>query len=1041
MAEMNVPSGTPPPNANVTQPSYLDSPVYQSLPASEKDSLEKSYSTNELNARFAVGTGQIPQLIAPKKGVSFKDYLNKRSTTTLDLLHQLSASEAASLSMRRVSSQAAALQALALAEAMQERNQAIDGLQKSADAIAAELKTLLDEMEAQTKRQNELTTGVNAGNEEEKAQFEALSKAYDKYISDLKSIGAVDKGNGQYAIPEESTEKFNEITKTYQQEVSKFNSYWDVRQKQLSDYNAATMAYNQNAEKNNKDLDALIKNNDLTGLQESEKISYQEMAGTRDLSGYAKTIEAPETIKSTPATVNTFPPPSYVKTTGKSGPPRIVSLASYPPQKDKNYTTAIYNKLYESKIGPLDQQIAYQSELLNLLKMREIFHPVEDRSPQPSLNYKPLMQKLLPETEATLHVRIDEKNATILHSAISSIKIEDPSLQEILGGSNLKNLVVEFNPNLTTEQVDQIVDQLLVFSVSQLGNSSLHALFPGLELIYSSLLTLPQDSPALALLFSISFANRIQEMAELGLTEESLETFISKTPELSNLSKDQKTLLTSALNVGQLLVAGKLLETNLGLPGLMAKILPPLISDKPDAIQLKAAFEVKQSRIEVVTKVENHFVDKGYPKETASYLAHTAVQIMEEGPSTPTVSAIPSPNSINVPLLKDSIKSSLLLTYGPTYPIAQADEIANEIVDRALADGPYYTTNQFRTALESNLHDFGLKGNTVDIIRDAIIILPKEIALSMPIVKTVIQIEEEPLTNLESSKEAPPIAPAKETPSISTGTAPLPSSSVKDSPTPSGASQPISPAPQPTPSRRTDTTSPLPPPSFKSTPLPKTAEPIPTESKSTPPPTAETISPAKTETISLTEKHAPSSPTGTISPTSPTGTVSPTPKIGLPPIGESVGPRISRTTTESPTIKPVQFESTSPITSLSQTEVMTIVSKRVYQLLVPQFGTTLAKQVTEEIGKTLFGIPNPKSAADIASPFSLVGVLKNELYHRTAREDIEIAVTSHEDFKETIKETVNLNAFLLKLMDPLAVYTHIGLMYERNDGKQKNIFV
>lgn len=122
---------------------------------------------------------------------------------------------------------------------------------------------------------------------------------------------------------------------------------------------------------------------------------------------------------------------------------------------------------------------------------------------------------------------------------------------------------------------------------------------------------------------------------------------------------------------------------------------------------------------------------------------------------------------------------------------------------------------------------------------------------------------------------------------------------------------------------------------------------------------------------------------------------------------------------------------------------MAIVKKRVYQLLEPQFGTTLAKQVTEEIGKTLFGTPNPKAtaAAEVASPFSLVGVLKNELYHRTAREDTEIAVTSHEDFKETIKETINLNAFLLKLMDPLAVYTHIGLMYERNDGKQKNIFV
>ena len=114
----------------------------------------------------------------------------------------------------------------------------------------------------------------------------------------------------------------------------------------------------------------------------------------------------------------------------------------------------------------------------------------------------------------------------------------------------------------------------MLLSVGLLGNQSIQALFPSLGIISDHLASLPKDSPAFGMLFAISLANRIQEDIRHGITANSLHTFFTKDPLLATLPLKDKTKLIAALHVSQLCVAGKLLEENLGLQGLIAHLLP-----------------------------------------------------------------------------------------------------------------------------------------------------------------------------------------------------------------------------------------------------------------------------------------------------------------------------------------------------------------------------------------------------------------------------------------------------------------------------------
>lgn len=922
MSEINVPQGSPVDRTSVPPPSPTESESPQAASpstSSTKDSLE-TFSTDALSLSTQQ-TSTIPQLETPDDN-SLLSYFKKINAASRALRDQLVASDRVDQESRREGSRSSAAAALALAELFEKRQQAIDNLKNEAKQAVDDVQNKLDEMKKETQQQQERIEKIKAGDAEEKQQYEKLNQAYDDYIANLKSIGAEDQGNGNYSIPEGAEDKYNDFTQKYQQAVNNFNGYWKERQNQIKDYNSATIAYNQSMATNNAYIDNLISKYELTDFLKEQGITIPKQTGAdlRDLSGYQDEMGAPSPISSTPAVISTYPPPSYARTIGSSGPPSPSQLETYSPPDATSLHDGIYNSLYKTEITPLNQEISAKYLSWSALYLQSLLTPEQDLIPEPLLNTKGLALRILPDAFITsrqadiMGSRLDAPEGNGLNNSSLEAILGRNLLKQALEGSKLK-LLEDKDPKFKEQKIDLLADQLLLLSVELLSNQSLQALFPSLSVISQSLSSIPKDSPAFAILFAVSLVNRIQEDAKQGTTADALQAFLEGNPDLANLTDEDKAQLTAILNLGQLLVAVKLLEESLGLQGLLAQILPNL-SPALDSTSLlsKAGQEGKQELAELQTHIKQRFIDQGYPEDKAQFLADVGSRLVEEGLLAPNATSVNSSHTFNEPLLIDSVKAALVLA---DHPLTQADSIAREAVSNSLVEGPYHSTKQFRAALESHLEDLGVRDKSAEIANQAVLIPPKEKSLDL-----------------------------LATPTPATGTI------------------------------------------EKSTPATATIE------KSTP----------------------------------------------------STGPVKTAVTTETPDLSaPVASPSsqTTPVQPphLSLTQLMTVLEKRSLQLLAPQLGAQVAKQVTEEIARALFGTPNPDSrdVADVKSPYSVVNVVKDQLYHLHVEQNKEWANQVSEAFKETIKPMESFFAFSLKLMDPayLFVYSsNVGIIYGDQGNKR-----
>jgi hypothetical protein len=855
-----------------------------------KDSLE-AFLINELNLSPTKKIGDIPLLQTPEiTHLSLIDYFKKIHAASLAFRQQLRAADLVDQETRRHSSQAVAEQALALAKLYNERSQAIAQLEKETKQAVEELQKKLEEMQKETKQQQDRIDQINAGNAKEKQKYQELTRAYDDYIEKLKSIGAVDQGNGNYSVPEEAKDQYNAFTKDYQKAVENFNEYWKERQAQINQYNSATIAYNQSVAANNKAINDLIDKYKLSDFlkQNGWAIPKQPNAKLRDLSGYKHQIIAPSPLHSTPAIIPTFPLPTYTRSIGSSGPPSLPKLENFAPIDGQALYDGVYRTLYDAKIAPLDQNIQIKYLYWAFVHMKNLITPIQDLTPDPLLNTKMLTLRILPAAfiESSLPTRMSRAGASAM--SLQAIGLGNSMLADILGRSMLKQAIENFqlksleekDAKFKEQKINQLVDQLLLLSVGLLGNQSLQALFPSLSAISPSLDLLPKDSPAFALLFAVSFANRIQEDAKQGITGAALQTFLKGTSDLANLTDADQAKLEAILNLGQLLVASKLLEANLGLEGLLAQLLPTLLpSLNPNTILSEAAQESRQDLAELANRLQGHFVSQGYSEEKAHFLAQVGSQLVEQGLLTPTVTLIDSSHALNQMLLVDSLKAALVLS---NYSLTESHTIAHTAVERTLAKGHYPSTQQFRIALESHLQELGVREKSSEIALQAILIPAREKSLDFL------------------------------TPSVLT-----------------------------------------------------------------------------TSTLTDFTRTSPSS---------------------------------------------------YPSKNLSPVDLIPIVEKRVLQLLSPQLGNQLAKQLTDEIAKTLFGTPPIPSqeTQGLKSPYSLVSLIKDQLYQLKIEENQDWATMASQTFKETIKTMESFYHFSLKIMDPAYLFVYVGIIYE-GQGKKKQL--
>lgn len=674
----------------------------------------------------------VPNLSAPESSdMSIIGAYRSWIEAAREFRNQLSASEAANLTMRKKFIALSVNQCLEFSKMLAEKEAAIASLQKEVQESLSNLEQQFQEMQSLTKQQQSEIDTLNAGNEQEKQEYKNLNNAYERYLAQLNKIGVVDKGNGNYVIPDqppEVLEQYNQFTQEYQQAVNTFNTYWAGRSQQIDKYNKNTLIYNQKVAEYNKGVNEFISQNDLADYLKAQNINLPQMtqATRRDLSGYQDQIGSPSHINA-PASIYISPPP-YVKTIAQTGPSALSQLVNLSSFKAQTLYNELYHKKYEEQITPLENAAQQYINYNTFINRQLIQNLDDDLSFNNLLNTKEIQKLLSIKSKASLLSSTD--------LMIKTLGLESANLQFILGkillreAFNQSQLAVlsKLNGQEKQARLDELSDKMLLLSIGLLGNQSLQALFPSLGIISETLPALPKNDPVFAILFAVSFCNRIGEDIEHGLSSTALENFVNANPELAELSPAAKQQLEASINIGQLLVSSKLLEESLGLPGLLTHLFPPLSPVlNPDRMITQANQADQQTEIDLQGEIKDNFIEKGYPEEKAQFFAQLGTELIRYGLMAPHVNANIQEKTIDYSLLKNSIKTEIALS--PDKTLQEADALANEALSRTFDNQPFPSAKQFRSILQSHLTDLKVQKSS-EIAMSAVLIPPLEQSLN-----------------------------------------------------------------------------------------------------------------------------------------------------------------------------------------------------------------------------------------------------------------------------------------------------------------------
>lgn len=708
-----------------------------------QDTLVQSLNSSQLNALFPTN----PNLSTPNQGFpTLAQFISTITQSSLEFRHQLSVSDFIDQLTRRKPSQSAALQAAALAQLFAKRDNA---LQQETDLTQAEMNKLTG-IQTEVSQLKDQVDQVNQGNAEEQARAAQQLENYNQFIDALKTqLGASENSDGTFTIPPGSSpdetasrlELYNQLAAQYSQQTRDFNSYVKTRRDLLNQYNTEANAHNDLRDANQRTLDQLINTYQLTTILDQNQISLQiPSAETRDVSELFDNLIPTQTIDGLPADIEVGTPPAWVETSRDQVP--ALSPISYPELTDKQLgqiKDAIFTSLYNSVIAPLNvsQQMINQWAFLNMLNA---YRPVQDTVPDPLLNTKPLIKRIIPasltDEAAPIGSYAPSQGASAL--AIQAIGLSNPHLENLLNKALLTQTIKELNQNqlnniLDEAQQNEFYHQLLLLSASLLGTNSLQSLLPSINPITPYLANLPKNSPAYSILFSLSFVNRIQELTQNQLTSVALETLIDHSPQFAQLTAEQKTALTNELapilNLSLLMMATKLLAANLGETNLTAQLLSSILpsSIDPSVLNPQSPDSTLQPRL------KHHFIEQGYQSQEAQFLAQVGSELVSQGPLAPSATAI-SPQTIQTSLLTDSIKANLVLA---GFSLDQSNRIASGALQLTLTEEPQ-SYSHFVAELETNLRLAGAGKYALDTAMNAVILPAKTPLSSTPVSQTEI---------------------------------------------------------------------------------------------------------------------------------------------------------------------------------------------------------------------------------------------------------------------------------------------------------------
>lgn len=700
--------------------------------ASQKDTVSQA-QVGAPQSKQAVAPSD-PSLPKPKSSFTFWEFLSVIADAKLSFEQILQESETVDQATRNKQK----TEMIGLTESIENEYAAIDAASSAVDektnaAIKAGQK-LYNDAGKLVSDMNDATKTMQKGNTQDKEEFKKLNAAYDTFMKGLKDLGATLQPNGTYSIPDtpEALEKYDKLLADYTKAVNSFQTYYNKRVQDINQYNAVVDNYNNQAKEMNAEINAFIDQYGLSASLNKDPIPLAQQY-TVDTKPYEYIPLPKQTEINFKKYVEISKPPTYDSPIAKDGAPTLPTLSYSAPdlnkQKDK-----IRQSIYDTDVAPLEQQLQDDLNYLSFLSL-EASRPVVDTIPDPVTNRKFIGSKILPDSLITYEG--DEAAGKMLNM-MQKYGISQAA-EQMLAAQEMQRIMAQQNADMQ-EKAKELADKLTLLSAEQLSRFSRDALVPSAKTIGPALANLPKESPAFSVLFAVSFLKKVQESVQQGWTDQIVQDFIDKTPELKDLNPEQRSQLGAAYKAGQLITAAKFLAANLGMPELFAqRFLSMTEPQNIPQMQTNAGAANQASQGVLTQRLKADFMQKGFSEDKADFMSQFSAKGINQGMwMAPSLSTVSSAN-VNLPVLIDSLTAALLSPGEKSYSLDQAAQIAQKAAKQVLSEGPFNSPASFRKALQNELKDLGVSSLSGQASKEAILIPKNQPNAASPLIDLEMQ--------------------------------------------------------------------------------------------------------------------------------------------------------------------------------------------------------------------------------------------------------------------------------------------------------------
>lgn len=704
------------------------------------DSLTSSTSTANV-----VDFGKI---VLPTPSMSISDFYNAVATVMREFKQQLGSSTVLDQEMSKFLSYANASSTANIAELAiliaQEQQQVV----AKAAAAVVQLQALLDNAKQLATNMTNATNTFNNSNND----INQLNGIINSYINVEGSANAGSNGtystdadfkhwNGKVYGDTSTPQSLVNAVNGFNGNVTSFNTYVTTRNNQVAAYNQARATYIQGATDSNQAIANFLATYNLTSYVNANNYNVNlptniNTASSLDYANYAYT----NGIVTLPGNGKDIPNRYYADINTPIGLASWSNQSAYVPLGNNNKPTfptnynadtfkkMINDGIYAVFVTPLQNALAVYMGIWSYNNALITNNPLDRSLTDPISKFeKPVALRLLPDSVSNQQ-DVTASGQSQGGQALTSLAagLGSPDLGKVLNKAFFAQFVQQsLLGDLKPQAQDQLVDKLQILTASLIKSNVLPSLMPGISAVADNLHGLTPDSPVFGIAVSASFANRANEQIANGNIESTISQFIDGSPELANLTPEQKAdliqQLTPVIGLSLSIVSTLLIAKSLGLNNLLPQILNqlPLSPEEVSSILTQAATEQNQDLTALQSQIFAKLTGEGMDPKAAQFLSQFGAELAGIGLLTPTATSV-SPTTVRSDVLVNSLQASLMLE---GKGLAQAQNLSNKAINRTMAEGPFPTTAQFMSALQETLLDLGL-GKMAAPVAAGVLVLP-----------------------------------------------------------------------------------------------------------------------------------------------------------------------------------------------------------------------------------------------------------------------------------------------------------------------------